>query len=483
MESKKTKKIRKIKNICPFRVLISERGDVSQIQIRAREETLLKLPFVKIPALESNKKPSTQSSSVNRNDKIIPNSLSESQIQNLQKLQNISWASPKQKPVLPTQTPDSGSKTLSRKATFSSAKILELSPKVCRKQTRFEILNMETELNTQIFSWAIKLTQGELPHSCEYSQMCTINQTLYLCGGFTNPGNFEVKSLNLTKDTWKLLKLSKKFPGLIGFSVTSFKSKLLIYGGYHLTSHNLRHYSKKVFIVSSKSGKIKSHKGYGYVPRARRNHMACQLERFLIVFAGIVENNFLVNEFLCFNTLTYNWDKIDSGKAPSPRSHGTLTAIYAEKSCFKNELERLNHVVARVNMKNGGFYCFGGIDELGKCLDELWCMHLQNDRFVWVKVEARGVSPKARFGHSAVGHLNKIFVFGGRNYCDGFDVALNDLNVFDVGLVMWEQIHINSEAPEVRWGHSMSIYNSQILVFGGINHKGMLSNNLYYLNS
>ena len=60
---------------------------------------------------------------------------------------------------------------------------------------------------------------------------------------------------------------------------------------------------------------------------------------------------------------------------------------------------------------------------------------------------------------------NHMAVFGGR---DSDNEKLNDLWLFDMTTITWRLIHDAIDPPIPRSGHSASIFNDKMLVFGGI---------------
>lgn len=60
-----------------------------------------------------------------------------------------------------------------------------------------------------------------------------------------------------------------------------------------------------------------------------------------------------------------------------------------------------------------------------------------------------------------------MYVFGGK---DNEDLKLNDLWRLNLSTEQWEEVipRLNDEMPIGRYNHSMSLYNGQLIVFGGI---------------
>lgn len=80
----------------------------------------------------------------------------------------------------------------------------------------------------------------------------------------------------------------------------------------------------------------------------------------------------------------------------------------------------------------------------------------------WYFVE-QGYTP-ARHGHSAVPYGDCIYVFGG----DGKDNRrLNAIHKFDVETLLWTKINAVGVQPEPRCGHSAVVWRDWMIIFGG----------------
>jgi hypothetical protein len=140
-----------------------------------------------------------------------------------------------------------------------------------------------------------------------------------------------------------------------------------------------------------------------------------------------------------------------------------------------------------------GFYVFGGMNEERKPTNDLFhvrpCTKENSELFdskrgdyyegieprVYFeikRVKAEGTPPPPRCQHTAE-HLGKyLFIFGGRNQ-DMFqnlsNTALNDLHMFDIEERSWKTVAIYGYVPMSRWGHCSTVYQNQMIIFGGKN--------------
>jgi hypothetical protein len=88
----------------------------------------------------------------------------------------------------------------------------------------------------------------------------------------------------------------------------------------------------------------------------------------------------------------------------------------------------------------------------------------------WKQIETRGRRPVGRAGHSATLLNNKLYIFGGYNSIDGTSFFyLNDLHILDVESMEWIDVTIPplGTPPEPMSSHSACVLNSKVYYFGG----------------
>jgi len=72
-------------------------------------------------------------------------------------------------------------------------------------------------------------------------------------------------------------------------------------------------------------------------------------------------------------------------------------------------------------------------------------------------------APYLRYGHTAVAHGTKVYIWGGRND----DSACNKLYCFDTEHLVWSCVSTNGLTPGARDGHSACVINDHMYIFGG----------------
>eukprot|EP01123_Difflugia_compressa_P010709 TRINITY_DN3994_c0_g1_i1.p1 TRINITY_DN3994_c0_g1~~TRINITY_DN3994_c0_g1_i1.p1 ORF type:complete len:633 (+),score=148.45 TRINITY_DN3994_c0_g1_i1:128-2026(+) len=81
------------------------------------------------------------------------------------------------------------------------------------------------------------------------------------------------------------------------------------------------------------------------------------------------------------------------------------------------------------------------------------------------KLRVRGDIPPVRERHSASLIGKRIYIFGG--YCRGAELYYNTLYVFESETLTWTKIEPRGIPPERRCGHSASVVDGKIWIFGG----------------
>jgi hypothetical protein len=136
---------------------------------------------------------------------------------------------------------------------------------------------------------------------------------------------------------------------------------------------------------------------------------------------------------------------------------------------------RYNHsatLVTQVKM-----FVFGGQNQ-SKYFSDLHILDLQ--LMAWQRCEPSGPAPTPRAGHAAILIGTNLVIHGG--FCMKSDDIktcglklgtptassyLNDLRVLDTETLVWSRLRISGSPPDARYGHSLNISVSDILMFGG----------------
>ena len=111
-------------------------------------------------------------------------------------------------------------------------------------------------------------------------------------------------------------------------------------------------------------------------------------------------------------------------------------------------------------------YLWGGVnyDSLCNVLFAFNCVTLK-----WSRPKVSGVTPDARFGHSAALCGRKMYIFGGD--LDGETRRFQDVHSLDLDTFIWTYIVTDGMPPTFTQFHSLSCIDEILYVFGGRSNK------------
>ncbi|KAG9143880.1 hypothetical protein Leryth_016086 [Lithospermum erythrorhizon] len=141
-----------------------------------------------------------------------------------------------------------------------------------------------------------------------------------------------------------------------------------------------------------------------------------------------------------------------------------------------------------LNFVSGCLVLFGGGCEGGRHLDDTWVAYIGNDfrkRLKWQKIDA-GL-PTVPFGHSCVVIGDRLVLFGGINdkgICQN-DTWVGDIQMQDRNSITlsWRLLDVGSNAPRPCGAHAACcIGNSKMLIHGGIGLSGLRLGDTWILN-
>lgn len=107
-------------------------------------------------------------------------------------------------------------------------------------------------------------------------------------------------------------------------------------------------------------------------------------------------------------------------------------------------------------------------------------------RWRWARPLIEGTLPSPRGGHTATLVDDRLFIFGGHKYGgakEGF-IYHNDLHVLHLKKNQWLDLpRHKGTAPKPRYGHSAVLVGKKIVVFGGKGEKGKYFADLHALET
>lgn len=244
----------------------------------------------------------------------------------------------------------------------------------------------------------------------------------------------------------------------------------------------------------------------GLEPSAREGHAAVEVGNKIYVFGGCVQGIRCFNDVHIFDTDTLTWSQEPfTGDAPEPRGGHSATLVGTDVFIFggansdttygdayKLDLvqrhweravpsgcpavprRRTNH--AAIADAHGRIYIVGGYDADSNFLNDIWILNVYagnvdkwNDAgsfpVVWEKPEPTGQIPEAREGHSLTLVDRKLILFGGYTAAG---VMANDVHVYNLDSQEWVTPLVAGDMlPAPRQAHSAARHGREVVIAGG----------------
>jgi N-acetylneuraminic acid mutarotase len=340
------------------------------------------------------------------------------------------------------------------------------------------------------FFWSQREVSSTRPEAREGGSLVCISHRFYLFAGQGSEKRNDVRVLNPDTWLWSPMKTAYTPKGRIGHTACAYKHKMVVFGGWAHYSQRMgiRRCFRKVYILRLKQGSWYSRVGSGEVPKARRCHMAASLGRSMVIFGGLDSQSKRLRSTYIYDLKEQSWLKVPTMLLPGGRSNGTLTGVFHSSLLSRSDFSVLSppRLKSDFVLPGSGFYLFGGLTDEDIPTNELLVLEMKSGSLVWSEVLPAGTAPLARYDHCAELVNNYIIICGGRN--DGLfkrygDSCLNDVHVFKVESMAWEEVKIHGSIPMGRWGHVCAAYGSKLLMLGGINHRSYCSSDVYVLET
>lgn len=97
----------------------------------------------------------------------------------------------------------------------------------------------------------------------------------------------------------------------------------------------------------------------------------------------------------------------------------------------------------------------------------------------WSKPDIKGPVPSPRSGHCAINIKNAILIHGGFCFSEDYfyekekfgtklkNFYFNDMRLLDTEKMSWIRFSVSGTPPKPRFGHSLNISGSNLIMFGG----------------
>ncbi|KAJ3451244.1 kelch domain-containing protein [Anaeramoeba flamelloides] len=239
------------------------------------------------------------------------------------------------------------------------------------------------------------------------------------------------------------------------------------------------------------------------IPPKRAAHSACISGNKMYIFGGYLYNNYF-NDIYSFNFQTKNWSKINAkGDIPTGRrwnssvvdSSGNIWIFGGYQSvdrfndlfCFNTKTHEWTGPVTTENpptpryshtsvIYDNKMWIFGGYNGQIQS-NEIFYFNFETNE--WCNpLKTYGQKPEERAGHTAVVVGDKMIVFGGYNRTLSY---MNDIFEYDFKKNLWTKPKVVGKKPKVRSLHTCVVYQNDLYIFGGYNHKWL--NDLYKFES
>lgn len=232
---------------------------------------------------------------------------------------------------------------------------------------------------------------------------------------------------------------------------------------------------------------------------ARTGHTAALIDKKIYLFAGVDAGGAVSNDFSVFDLQLETWSKVKSeGKMPSARSgckciqdhhliyffggyttkSANIKEYFHDMYCFDTNTNNWKEIIYNIKSSqmpskrtdhslvfyNDSLYVFGGKGAKEEIFKDFFRFNL-NSR-VWAEIKGERAILQPSFGHSATVYQDSMFVFGG---WDG-KVCLDDFYQYSFNTNIWYNLKRSSgEKPSPRYRHDALEYMGSLYIFGGVN--------------
>jgi len=268
----------------------------------------------------------------------------------------------------------------------------------------------------------------------------------------------------------KWLTVLEKTPLSFGHSGVTINEHLFVFGGFadeQTTNHCL-------LLSDTRGGKFSKLRVRGDIPPVRERHSASLIGKRIYIFGGYCRGAELYyNSLYVFESETLTWSKIEPRGNPPDRRCGHSASVVDGKIWIFG---------GRVKTKKGGLFDSEGTGVTYK--NDLHCYDPTSNE--WYRYEPRGIGPSGRALHAATVVGRKIYIFGGanstghRNDTSGFC----DLYELDIDTMCWTECETHNTPPSPCYGHSATyIGDDRILYFGGKGYQVLSDIHILHLKT
>lgn len=271
-------------------------------------------------------------------------------------------------------------------------------------------------------------------------------------------------------------------------------------------------YSRELWGYTASTGQWQSVALQGSTPPPLVGASMCVLGNSLYVFGGANFDSAAYSDIYSYSTASSQWSLMNiAGFAPTARAyHAMACTAYVSPSkifVFGGETAsgtllsdtvqltdptgtgvawslppvtgsipsaRRSHTLTH---SNGKLYLFGGSGTSGTKMSD--CYRLDVSTLVWTSLATSGDVPTGRDGHTATILDEKLYIFGGADNSG----RLNDVRILDLASLRWKHARAAGGLnPAPRWGHVGALINQQFYTYGGLSGTSALLSDVWHMS-
>ena len=338
-----------------------------------------------------------------------------------------------------------------------------------------------------------KYPNKNFPEGREQFSLFSRGSDIIISGGITiNMKTLTIWNLNLEKLEWKKININGYSFNRYGHTGVFYQNKIYFFGGKIKYQKNSMTCGLEVFSFSD--NQFTSPSPGKLVPEPRRNHIAELLGNQMFIFGGITNSNEVLNDCFLLNFNPLKWYTcVISKYTPGPRLYGHTSCVVIPQFMLKNHKFSIysypNIEPGKANslIREKGIYIFGGKSkEEGGISNQLWILVTGKKPLEWLQPTTKGKPPSPRYFHSMSFYESCLIIHGGRNETLSDNLALNDTFLFDLENFEWLRVELYSGIKDFkilnRCGHQSMIYLDKLIIIGGMNNNNYLGSTLMIVN-
>lgn len=272
-----------------------------------------------------------------------------------------------------------------------------------------------------------------------------------------------------------------------GHTVCLYRNDLVIYGGV-IENETAYHYREDILIYNIPEKKfiadVCTNKGN---VTWRKNHIAEIIGQFMLIYGGLDDNGKVLSEPWALDLYRMKWvqTKFTSGTYLPKLYYLSSQQVFPPQKKYHPKFSLFKvfkHIHTYSNLLYEGIYLFGGINDNGKCTNDLYIIQ-RGKPLSMIKPEIQGAPPMPRCQCSMnlFEKLNVLVIHGGRN--EQIQAPfLNDFFFLDLERMLWIRIETNDIDIPHRAGHTAGLIENDLIIFGGYNDKHFVKSDLMVCN-